>query len=239
VKYVIELTDEISNFQEYVTVTKKNGEIIEGIYKMTLMDLLAELQDATEIVEDPIESPVLPSNCIKFVWTNLNRQTSEIYIQVPKRRWDITFYKHRLQQVGFPKMIFKYRVERNKVELSTIVAVKDNGPITLQTPLYHFPFSHVNDSGYVCMGGNTFPKIERIQQLETFHYLFLGSPFTSDYGAKTLTGKPVNMLFQELINTDFPDDWLVPITITEFDETTKRMVTRPATFGSHFGLTTL
>lgn len=238
-KFLIEITDDISNFQEYVTVTKKNGELVEGVYKMTLADLLTELEDATDVSEDTIETPILPSNCIKHVWRNISKGISELYILVPKKRWDIMFFENQLEQVGFPRMIFKFRVERDKVGLSTIVAVKDDGPITLNTPMYHFPFSHVNDNGHVCMGGNAFPKIDRVQQIETFHYLFLASPFTTDYGAKTLTGKPINMLFQDLIKSDFDDDWLYPITKQEYDETNHKHIKRPKTFGEHFELTSL
>lgn len=217
-KFIIELNDDIENFSEYVTVTKKNGEIVEGVYKMTLNDLLTEIEDATTREEDIIETPILPTNCVKFVWRDMFRGSADVYIQIPKNRWNITFFETPISQVGFPRMIFNYSIDRKKVTLQTIVAIKDNGPINKDTPLYHFPFSHVSSEGHVCMGGNVFPTIEEIQQVGTFHHLFLASPFTTDYGAKTVTGKTVNQLFDVLKNKDFNDEWLLPITHTVFDK---------------------
>jgi Prokaryotic E2 family D len=232
-KFIIEIDDNIKNFNEYVTVTQKNGDIVEGVFKMTLNDLIAEIEDATVREEELIETPVLPTNCIKFVWRDINRCIADIYILVPKQRWDITFFETPIPKVGFPRMIFKYSIERKKVHLKTIVAVKDDGPIKKDTPVYHFPFSHVSHDGRVCMGGNTFPDIEEMQQISTFHHLFLGSPFTTDYGAKTTTGKTVNQLFDELSNKDFNDEWLLPILKSSYEQTsqpTKRVVT----FGEYF-----
>lgn len=232
-KYLIEITDEIENFNEYVTVTKKKGDIVEGIYKTTFDDFLNVLNNSVELNDEMLETPVLPDNCIKFVWKNLKRNIAEVYIVVPKCRRDITFYGNSIKQVGFPKMIFKYSVQDYNVTLSNILAIKNDEPIRINMPVYHFPFSHVSSQGTVCMGGNSFPRIERIQQLESFHNLFLSSPFSSDYGAKTITGKTVNQLFDELSNIDFNDDWLLPITSRENGIHTQ------ATIGDYYKLQTI
>lgn len=233
-KFLIELDDDIKNFDEYVTVTKKNGDIVEGIYRMTLTDLLAEIEDATSREEDIIETPILPKNCVKFVWRDKARGKADIYIVVPKQRWNITFFETPIPQVGFPRMVFKYSINRKKVNLSTIIALKDDGPITKNTPIFHFPFSHVSNDGNVCMGGNIFPDIDEIQQVGTFHNLFISSPFSTDYGAKTLTGMSVNQLFDSLKNKDFDDDWLLPLTKTVTEEGTSQRVKKHITFSEYF-----
>lgn len=233
-KFVIELNDTIENFNEYVTVTKKNGEIVEGIYKMTLNDLLTEIADATTQEEDLIETPILPTNCVKFIWRDIDRGKADVYIMVHKQRWNITFYETPISEVGFPRMIFKYSIEGKKVRLQNIIAVKDDGPISKDTPVYHFPFSHVSTDGNVCMGGNVFPEIEEVQQIGTFHNLFLASPFTSDYGAKSVTGKTVNQLFDALMNKDFDDEWLLPFTKSVVDDKTSKTVKQNISFGQYF-----
>ncbi|WP_121616767.1 hypothetical protein [Virgibacillus halodenitrificans] len=233
-KFLIELDDNIENFSEYVTVTKKNGDMVDGVYKMTLNDLLTEIEDATTREDDLIETPILPNNCVKFVWRDITRGKADVYILVPKQRWNITFYESPISQVGFPRMIFKYSIDQKKVSLETIVAVKDNGPIGKDTPLYHFPFSHVSSQGNVCMGGNVFPDIEEIQQVGTFHSLFLASPFTTDYGSKTVTGKTVNQLFDALKNKDLEDEWLLPITAPTIDANTSQATKKVITLGEYF-----
>lgn len=212
-KLVIEIDDQIKNVQESIKVTKQNHGIIEGIYKMTVQEFIDCLNNATndDAEDDMLETPVLPRNCIKFVWKNLKHQTAEVYIEVAKNQFDIHYYDNFLEQVGFPRMIFKYSLDKNKVKLSKIFAVKDDGrPITHDTPLYNFPFSHVSSSGGVCMGGNIFPDIQRMQQLETYHMLFIGSPFSNDYGAKTLSNYPLGQLFDHLVKKQFNDEWLLP-----------------------------
>ncbi|MEX3623673.1 hypothetical protein [Viridibacillus arvi] len=238
-KYIVEITDQIQNFNEYITVTKKNGELIDGTYKMTLQEFLNSLNEAIDLGDEMLETPILPNNCIKFVWKNINLNVAEVYIVVPKMRRDITFYQNPMKQVGFPKMIFKYTIENQKVSLSTIVALRNDGPIHLDTPLYHFPFSHVSSEGDVCMGGNTFPNIQRIQQIESFHNLFLSSPFSSDYGAKTTTGKTINQLFDELANQDLDDDLLLPITKMVAEPETKSLIKKQTTLGEYFKFETI
>lgn len=238
-KFLIEINDEIKNFNESVTVTKKNGDVVEGIYKMVLSELVEIMNDsAVRPMDDMLETSILPKNCIKFVWRNIKKKEADIYIEVPKAQRDVIFHKTKINHVGFPRLIFKYAIHNQHVKLAAIVALKSTDAIRHNTPIYMFPFSHVATDGSVCMGGNTFPKIERIQQVESFHNLFLNSPFNSDYGGKTTVKKSVNILFDELANKDFPDEWLLPFNKKVMNDETKKYESKPITINDFFQFTT-
>lgn len=228
--FIVRLSDEISDFNNPVEVIQVNSPIkspkqtlaeminpgnclVEGVYKVTLQKFIDTLLNATEETER-VETPLLPQNCIKHVKVGKAAACQEVYIEVPKANWDIIYHKQEFNQVGFPRMIFKYIIKGISVKLDRIVAVKEGGRIKADTPLFHFPFAHVNSSGMVCMGTNRFPDITSIQQLEGFHSLFIGSPFQDDYGTRTSTKKSQREMFTDLRNKSFPDEWLLPINKT-------------------------
>lgn len=212
-KCTIEFEDNITDFNHTVTVTRRNGGIIESCGKMTIQDLIEALNNSIEDVgDDMYETPILPQNALKFVWRNLRKEQTELYVEVASRQFDVKLYDRDYKQIGFPRMIFKYAITNHThVKLERIFAVKNDGkPITNDTPLYHFPYPHVGTDGSVCMGGNAFPKIKDYLQLATFHMLFIGSPFSGDYGAKTTLNLPISEVFPLGENKPFNDEWLVP-----------------------------
>lgn len=227
-KYVIEFDDDITDFSHTVLVTRKNGGIIESSGKMTLQDLIEALNDSIQDVgDDMYETPILPPNALKFVWQNMKKEIAELYVEVSSGQFDAKLYERDYKQIGFPRMILKYVISQNThVRLTHIFAVKNDGnPITNDTPLYHFPYPHVGTEGNVCMGGNQFPKIKDYRQLATFHMLFIGSPFSSDYGAKTTLNLPISEVFPLAENKPFNDEWLIPRFKNQFDSNQKTAIT--------------
>lgn len=225
--YVIKLSDKIDDYEGYVEVlrlsdrfdgktesldkmVKIENRLIQDLYKMTLSDLIRILSESSAGGEN-ISTPILPQNCIKHVWVNRAAKQHEVYIEIPKRRWDITYHSQAFEKVGFPRMIFKYSVSDTKVILSNIVAVQEQVILTDETPLFLFPFSNVNTDTKVCMGGNELPPIKTLSQLSTFHNIFFAAPFGDDYGSKTSNGKTIRELFTVLKDNDFNDEWLVPL----------------------------
>lgn len=224
--FIIRLSENISDFNGYVElmqlskrtdgkeekledIVKVNNRMVNGLYKMTFDDLI-KLISESGIAAEQISTPTLPQNCIKHVWINRAKQEQAVYIEIPKNRWDIIYHTQRLENIGFPRMIFKYMISGNSVSLSNIVAIKDKGFIKEDTPLFVFPFSNVERDSKVCMGGNQLPKIDSIVQISTFHSVFFAAPFGDCYGAKTTTGKALRELFTLLSNNDFDDNWLMP-----------------------------
>lgn len=183
--------------------------MVDGHYKMTVSELIRVIAESGT-TEEAISTPTLPQNCIRYGWINRAANEQAVYIEIPKQRWDITYHTQKFENVGFPRMIFKYLISGNKVKLSNVVAVRDKGLIKDDSPLFVFPFSNVELNSKVCMGGNQLPDIESIVQISTFHSIFFAAPFGDCYGAKTTTGKTLRELFTTLSNNDFDDNWLMP-----------------------------
>lgn len=197
---------EVDTLQEMINI---NNRMVEGAYSMSLQDVLACFNEAASSRIES-ETPILPKNCVKQKWINKTKNHQLVYIEVPKQRFDMVYQETKIEQVGFPRLIFKYEINRQRVTLSNVYAVKDHEFLKNETEIYYFPFSHVSTSGHVCMGMNSFPEISDIYKLSTFHLLFLNASFGEDYGAKTTLGLNVRDLFTKLSNQDFNDDWLLP-----------------------------
>ena len=229
-KTIIEFDDRnLQTFHDYVSVRliEENGAERDQ-FKMTLEDLIhtLDVSGVTEVDEEIIETPYLPHSplevaCIKHVNVSRKSDVHDYYMVIPKAKWDITFANGQLEDVGFPRMLFRWRVKRGNVSRSDlrIFALKEHGRVNGDTELFQFPYPHVQgQNGLVCMGGNVLPTIQSAQQLETMHKLFIHSPFSGDYGVRTTKGFQVRELFTKAAGYDFPDEWLVSTrkTINQF-----------------------
>ncbi|PGT82200.1 hypothetical protein [Bacillus sp. AFS040349] len=210
-EFLIKITDRLRNFSDPVDVIQKNEVgVTLGEYSMSLSNLIKSL--TSSITEgERMETPFLPKNCIKCV-TKVTGY--EIYIEIPKRQWQIN-YNGKTETIGFPRLLFTYSLSGNDIQNLKIVAVKENGYIKGDTDLFYFPFPNVHHSSAdVCMGTNTFPRIECLNSLETMHYIFFAAPFGDDYGAVNSEGKSMKSLFESLKDSDFDDNLLVPMKVT-------------------------
>lgn len=211
-KINIEIDENLRNFTDYVSVKviTDSGATADE-YQMTLENLVESL-DASGVLEEdrPIPSPTLPKNCFKHVWVSIKNNVHDIYIEIPKRQWDVNFAKEDMN-IGFPRMIFKWRVNDNQIDRGQlqIFAIKETGRITEKTEVFCFPFSHVQADGSVCMGANVFPKIKDIWQLETMHMKFITAPFSGDYGTRNTAGMNIRQIFEACKKKPFNDEWLV------------------------------
>ncbi|MFE7064203.1 hypothetical protein ACFVAD_18900 [Sutcliffiella sp. NPDC057660] len=212
-KFTVSIDSEkLRNLTDFVQVVQvDNGRTSE--YEMSLDNFLKIVAKSSEAGQ---ESPWLPRNCIKYVSRGFGY---EVYLDIPKQQWEIEYANTKLK-VGFPRLVFQYSLRSctsdkksfYQVELKKIFAVKGNKKIRENTMLYKFPYSNVYDDGSVCMGTNAFPNITCISDLESLHSLFIHSPFTGDYGAKTTLKKKLWELFTEIFNEkDFDDNVLIPM----------------------------
>ncbi|KAA6447002.1 hypothetical protein [Bacillus swezeyi] len=207
---IIRISDVIKNFETPVDIELIENTLVIDKFQMRLQDLTNELNEIKHSGEDMIETPILPKNCVKHVWHDMGKQEHSIFIEIPKQQWTISFEKDKYENVGFPRLIFKYYIKHKSVSFSKIFALKGNSFLEDDTELFLFPYSHVDQSGNVCMGSNVLPSIREIQQVGMYHVLFFQSPFSTDYGAKNTKGMQVEQLFKEMQHKEFPDDWLLP-----------------------------
>ncbi|QDX90959.1 hypothetical protein EEL30_00305 (plasmid) [Brevibacillus laterosporus] len=157
-----------------------------------------------------IETPYLPTKCIKHIWVNRAQKEQLVFIEIPKQKWDTSFYNSKLDQVGFPRLLFGYRLKENFIKKIYILAIKDKGHVLGQTEIFKFPFSNVSN-GVVCMGGNSFPNVKDLTQLSTMHNLFFAAPSSSCYysSERNYSGiGDLRELYTYLQDKMFPEEWL-------------------------------
>jgi hypothetical protein len=208
--------DKLLNFDDVIEI-KQTNNTQSSHYDMSLSKFIEAISSGVELSNN--ESPLLPSNCVKYVQLTTGYK---VYCVIPKKQWMINYHGNHFK-VGFPKMVFEYNIsargkmtannsKKYAVQLTKIVAVKDQGPVKKDTQVFNFPYSHVNDlNASVCMGGTEIRDIDCLSELETFHSYFLDSPFTEDYGAKLQSTTTLHMLFSDVFNErDFKDQLLVP-----------------------------
>ncbi|WP_182101676.1 hypothetical protein [Niallia taxi] len=218
-KYQITFDEQLKSTTDYVNVkiTNEIGVTFTDA-SMTLDDFLECIKDSLHErkVEtyDPIDNEMLPKNAFKQVWVRHPlygiTPKQDIFVDIPKKRWDIRCYDTMYEQVGFPRLIMRYRLEGLFITGIDVVAIKEQGRITPDTEIFKFPYSNVS-GGRVCMGGNTFPEIKSLYQLETMHNFFFSVPFSQDhYGNRNLLGfNEIRETCRFMSDKDFDDEMLI------------------------------
>ncbi|QHA38742.1 hypothetical protein D5E69_23205 (plasmid) [Rossellomorea marisflavi] len=204
--------DKLINFEDTIDIKQTTG-LSDEYYQMTLSQFVNTISKSVDA--SMTQSIHLPANCIRYVHIGLSLK---LYCVVPKKQWIIN-YLGNYYKVGFPKLILEYLIVEKanagsksyEIKLKRIVAVKDNGPIKKDTKVFHFPYSHVDNYGSVCMGSTQIRDMSCLSELEAAHSYFFDSPFSSDYGEKILSKEPLHVLFAEtFFEKDFNDELLVP-----------------------------
>jgi hypothetical protein len=207
-KLIIEIEERLDNVKEQVRVRRINGQVVMEEFYLTVEGLIHSMMES--LVSQAVHSPILPSRCVQYSMLDQSRGTWQAVLEIPKERYTITYNENIYKNVGFPRMMAVYRVGGERTLIHRIFAVQDGESLNKDSKLYLFPFSHVTMEGQVCMGRNQLPAVKEVKDLESFHLYFLTTPFGTDYGAKTVTGKTLKELFTELQEKDFPEEWLVP-----------------------------
>lgn len=189
---------------------------VKKVPKLTFGPIWKIIKKGKKEVQNPYRkfgTAILPKNCVQHIWINRIRKSQIVFVDVPKSQWDITFYNTPLEQVGYPRMLFGYRIIGNKVNTMYILAVKEKGRITKETEIYHFPYANVSN-GTVCMGGNQLlklPDIEDLWQLGTYHNLFFQAPSSACYynSERNLAGfTDLREFYRHMENRVFSDEYL-------------------------------
>jgi hypothetical protein len=235
--YHVQFSDDFTKGTPHCSITVKSPEgAILNEYMMTMDHFVESLLSSEEWekrqqrylilgvkkVKRPVPrfvSPVLPKNCIRHVWLNHEKQDQVVFIEVPKSRWDIHYYDSPMKQVGFPRLIFGYRLQGAKFRSMLLLAVKDVGKIHADTELFKFPYANVSN-GRVCLGGNVIPPIQEISQVATYHNLFFAAPSSNCYysnGRNESGIQDLRELYSKMKDQDFPEEWLSPEKMT-FDQ---------------------
>lgn len=123
---------------------------------------------------------LLPEGCIAAV---MDQKFVTYFIRCPELYADISYYGTEYLHFPIPRLVFgfQYLPKEGKVGKCKLSVVKD-GPLTLDTPTYHYPFSNVSSgSGQICTGNNALPAYKDPSRLHTLMGYILRLPNNDDH----------------------------------------------------------
>ncbi|OPX90765.1 MAG: hypothetical protein A4E52_00743 [Pelotomaculum sp. PtaB.Bin013] len=180
-----------------------------------ILHLVKESLDS--VITDHYESGPLPKGCIYYAVVERNSQHPE-QIVIIEREACIRPYNHmgEIYQVGYPKLIFCYKVIKDKICGFYMAAVKDE-IINKKSEVYHFPYANVYDNGSVCMGSFIHPPIKELSDLTYYPEAFYTIEHTHLMNARN---QLIIDILKEVENKPFDSGLLV------FDCTFEQFISR-------------
>jgi len=125
---------------------------------------------------------LLPEGCIAVV---MEKKHSYYYIRYPELYADFSYFGTEYPSFPIPRLVFrfKYLLQECKVAECALCVVKDER-LTLDTPLYRYPFSNVSSDGRICIGNNALPVYKDPARLHTLAAYILRMPNNNDHFSK-------------------------------------------------------
>lgn len=171
----------------------------------TLIDILNRAVREVS-TDEVIESPMLPVNTIKFD-RSANTNDYTLYMYREPVIDQITF-ESRSYVVGYPAIIYGFKVVNEVVSRVEVWAVKDK-VLTPETQIYHYPFFNVSQDGRMCIGTNKI-TIEEPWQLHKMPDILKAMPSNLGLQNNNNSGLEGDSILKAIENKPFPHDWLAP-----------------------------
>ena len=147
-----------------VYVVEEEGAVIKE--KLIEPDSLLKLIESSAYSEitDSYGS-VLPKNCI-YYGVMERRSGLPVQVVMVERERCVRPYNHfgSVEMVGYPKLVFAYKISGADIISSAVVAATDE-VISEDSPLYYFPYANVFFTGKICTGTYHYPKIRSLADL--------------------------------------------------------------------------
>lgn len=119
-----------------------------------------------------------------------------IAIWHPRRYAEFTYYNTRYERFPLPQLAFSFRLKNGKLSNCRIGVAHDEPP-SLQTRMYHYPFSNVTGFS-LCTGANALPAYQTLHQTAHFPDYLLALPNNDDH-FNTNCNRP-RLGYRELLN---------------------------------------
>lgn len=161
-------TEAVVEMHEKGTISRKNITV----------DSLTNCFLSSRYDEEAHPTGLLPEGCIGVTMTP---KYTLYFIRYPELHADFTYYGTEYLNFPIPRLVFcvKYMPREAKVADCGLCVVKDER-LTLDTPLYHYPFSNVFSDGRVCTGNNALPVYKDPARLHTLASFLLRLPNNDD-----------------------------------------------------------
>lgn len=144
----------------------------------------------------------VPKNAAFVATTN---EGTTYFYDIPKTKIRVKFQTEAYEDVGHPRLMFAISTKNDVATSVKLCAVKGKQPLTVDTPLFRYPYSNVFDNGDVCWSSWSEVPIDQIPMM------FLSTANNSHLNSNTLE------LFKKYQGKNFPDTQLKPIHQTVYD----------------------
>ena len=154
--------------------------VIDGVVThkaLSIIDIIQSLKQSWDR-QNMVESGFLPQNCIAF--SRYIEGGNRCYVlDFPERTSDIVYHNTEYDNFPLPRLIFGFMLSSEGRVMSVKIAVADEGTLTEDTKLFHYPFSNVN--GFrMCTGANRFPAYKTMAALNNLPQYVLKLPNNDD-----------------------------------------------------------
>ena len=147
-------------------------------------------------------SGLLPEGCISV---KMSKQYTTFFIRYPELYADFTYQGTQYLRFPIPRLVFafQYMPAVGKVGGCSLCVVKDE-KLTLDTPVFWYPFSNVGDSGHICTGNNVLPVMKDSSKLHALAGYILRLPNNNDHynAAHNKLGSEFRDLLEHLKDKD-------------------------------------
>ena len=146
------------------------------------------------VTDEAYHSGLLPVGCISISFNNNGYK--RLYLLNKNRYADISFYETEYPHFPLPRLVFGVTLNLSGRASECTLGVVDDGPLTPDSPMYHYPFSNVNGF-HLCTGQNSLPVYKNIYALKNYPDYILRMPNNLDYYSRK--SNKMNMEYRDLL----------------------------------------
>lgn len=163
------------NRAEIFVEQEKNGVVSR---KSIAPDTLASCILSSRYSDEIHTTGLLPEGCIAVT---MAPKHTWYFLRYPELYADISYFDTEYPHFPLPRLVFafKYLELEKKVVKSFLCVVKDER-LTMDTPLFVYPFSNLHGDGSICTGNNALPVYKNPARLHTLAAHILRLPNNND-----------------------------------------------------------
>ncbi len=197
-------------------IIQENGAFIElednGKKEFREIDihyLIDSFNSAVRDVTDgeTFETPLLPIGTVKYIQDTSNPDRYSLFLYKEPTIGPI-IYESRDYIVGYPGLIYRFKVENQFLSQVKIWAVLDKN-LTPDTPVYHYPYFNSYKDGRICIGSNHIP-VEEPWQLFKMPDILKAMPSNLGLSTHNNSGLQGDSLLKAVEEKPFLNEWLIP-----------------------------
>ncbi len=125
-----------------------------------------------------LSSGLLPEHC---VYISMSDKEKHLVLWNPELRADISYGDIEYPDFPIPRLVIGVRMLPNGKVVDCSIGVVEDGPLSLDTKMYFYPFSNVYENSGVCVGNNVLPTYKKQTGLKNFPRYLLDIPDNDDF----------------------------------------------------------